>query len=74
MQTEGLIIFWWLMFGGSHIIGSTIPVRTFCIRRIGTLGFKCIYSLVALATFIPLCYFYFTHCHAGSHLYVAGYS
>jgi len=74
MKSEVTILFWWLMFGGSHIIGSSIPVRTFAVRRIGTPGFKIIYSLVALATFIPLCYFYFTHRHAGSHLYNAGYS
>jgi len=74
MNDEVIILFWWLMFGGSHIIGSSIPVRTFVIRRIGTAGFKIMYSLIALATFIPLCYFYLTHRHAGSHLYTAGYS
>ncbi len=74
MKNEAMIIFWWLMFGGSHIIGSSIPVRSFVISRINTLGFKILYSLVALATFIPLCYFYFTHKHAGRLLYTAGYS
>lgn len=74
MQSEVMILFWWFMFGGSHIIGSSIPVRTFGIRCIGTLGFKTIYSLVALGTFIPLCYFYFTHRHAGYLLYSSGYS
>jgi uncharacterized membrane protein len=74
MKNEGMILFWWLAFGGSHIIGSSIPVRTFVIKRVGTLGFKAIYSLVALATFIPLCYFYFTHRHVGYHLYTSGYS
>ena len=74
MQSEGMILFWWFMFGGSHIIGSSTPVRTFAIKRIGSPGFKAIYSLVALATFVPLCYFYFTHRHAGILLYTAGYS
>jgi uncharacterized membrane protein len=74
MQSKEMILFWWLMFGGSHIIGSSIPVRTFVIRRIGTLGFKIIYSLVALATFIPLCFTYFINRHAGSLLYTSGYS
>jgi len=74
MKNEVIMLFWWLMFGGAHIIGSSIPVRTFAVRRIGIPVFKIIYSLVALATFIPLCYFYFTHRHAGSHLYTAGYS
>lgn len=74
MKSEEMILFWWLMFGGSHIIGSSTPVRTFVIRRIGTLGFKSIYSLVALVTFIPLCYVYFTHKHAGYLFYTSGYS
>ncbi|MDH3391963.1 MAG: NnrU family protein [Desulfobulbaceae bacterium] len=74
MKNEIEILFWWLMFGGSHIIGSSIPVRTFFIRRLGILVFKVLYSLVAIATFIPLCYVYFTHRHAGFLLYTAGYS
>ena len=73
MKSTALILFWWLMFGGTHIIGSSIPVRTFVIRRIGNLGFKGVYSLVALATFIPLCYFYSNHRHAGYLLYNSGY-
>ncbi|MFC1844095.1 NnrU family protein [Thermodesulfobacteriota bacterium] len=73
MNGEPLILLWWLMFGGSHIIGSSIPVRTFFINRIGTLGFKCIYSFVALATFIPLCIVFFTHRHAGKFFYTPGY-
>lgn len=73
MKSEIVILFWWLMFGGSHIICSSIPVRNFFINRIGTLGFKAIYSLVALATFIPLCYAFFSNRHAGYHIYTAGY-
>ena len=73
MNSEPLILFWWLMFGGSHIIGSSIPVRTFFINRIGTLGFKCIYSFVALAIFIPLCFVFFTHRHVGKFFYTPGY-
>jgi len=73
MKNEAMILFWWLMFGGSHVIGSSIPVRTFFISRIGNLGFKIIYSLVAFATFIPLFYVYFNHRHAGYLLYTPGY-
>jgi uncharacterized membrane protein len=74
MKNEEMIFFWWLMFGASHIIGSSTPVRKFFIRRVGTLGFKAIYSLIALATFIPLFYVYFNHRHAGHLLYSTGYS
>lgn len=73
MKGETAIFFWWLMFGGSHIIGSSVAVRNFFISRIRTLGFKIIYSLVALATFVPLCYVYFNNLHAGYHFYNPGY-
>jgi uncharacterized membrane protein len=74
MKSEVLILFCWLLFGGSHVAGSSIPVRTFVISRIGRLGYKIIYSLVALAAFILLCYVYFNHRHAGHILYSAGYT
>lgn len=73
MQREATILIWWVMFGGTHIFGSSIPVRTFFISRIGTIGYKAFYSLVALATFIPLCYVYFTNRHAGPPFYETGY-
>ncbi len=73
MNDVWCILLWWLLFGGTHVIGSSVPVRTFLIRRIGNLGFKGLYSLVALATFVPLCYVYFQHKHAGSLLFTATY-
>jgi uncharacterized membrane protein len=74
MQNEIMILFWWLLFGGSHVIGSTIPVRSFIMSRIGMLGFKAVYSLVALSTFVPLCYVYFINRHAGDAFYATGYA
>jgi len=73
MQSEAMIFFWWMMFGGTHILGSSIPVRAFFINRLGTLGYKALYSLVALATFIPLCYVYFAHRHGGPRFYASVY-
>jgi len=73
MKSEALIFIWWLLFGATHIIGSTIPVRNFFISRIGRLGFKIIYSLVALATFIPLCIVYFSNRNSGYLFYSPGY-
>ena len=72
MQNEAMILLWWLLFGGTHIIGSTVTVRTHLIGKIGNLGFKALYSLVALATFIPLCRVYLTHKHGGPLLFAAG--
>lgn len=49
-----VILFWWLMFGGTHILSSSIPVRSFFIARFGRMPFRGLYSLVAFATFPPL--------------------
>lgn len=69
MSTEAQIVLWWLLFGATHILGSSVPVRTVLIGRLGTRGFKGAYSLVGLATFVPLCYVYFTDRHAGAALF-----
>jgi len=66
---EVQILVWWLLFGGTHIVGSTVPVRTFLIDKLGLSGFKGVYSLVSFATFVPLCYVYFTNQHAGRLLF-----
>lgn len=47
--------YWWLLFGGSHMIGSSMPVRTGLIAILGKMGFRAVYSVVAIATFVPLC-------------------
>jgi uncharacterized membrane protein len=65
VKPEAQILFWWLMFGGSHLLGSTLPVRTTLIRALGLRWFKALYSLVALATFLPLCFIFFANRHAG---------
>ena len=72
MKQAAAILFWWLLFGGSHILGSTIAVRTYLIGKISNLGFKALYSLVALATFIPLCWVYLTNKHGGQLLFTPG--
>ena len=46
---------WWLLFAGTHMIGSSMAVRTGLIALLGRLGFRILYSLVAMATFVPLC-------------------
>ena len=72
MGTESEILLWWILFAGTHIIGSSVPVRTRLILALGLRGFKGFYTLVALATFIPLTYVYFTNKHAGTALFVPG--
>jgi uncharacterized membrane protein len=65
MKPEWQILLWWVLFGGTHILGSAVPVRTFLIRKLTLYGFKGIYSLVSFATFIPLVMVYARNKHAG---------
>jgi uncharacterized membrane protein len=74
MKDAAHILLWWVLFGGSHIIGSTIGVRTCVIGKIGKLGFKILYSLVALGTFLPLCLVYFSHKHTGQMLFAVNHT
>jgi uncharacterized membrane protein len=69
MGAEAKILLWWILFGGTHILGSSVPVRTLLIDKVGKQAFKGIYSLVSFATFVPLLYVYFTNKHAGDALF-----
>jgi uncharacterized membrane protein len=59
------IAFWWGTFAGTHMVLSSLPVRTRLIARLGETAFLGVYSLIALATFIPLVGVYFGNRHAG---------
>ncbi len=69
MQTEYRLLLWWLLFAATHVLGSSVPVRTRLLRRLGLRGFKAAYSLVALATFVPLVTTYWHDRHAGAVLF-----
>lgn len=69
MGAEAQIALWWVLFGGTHVAGSSVAIRTRLIGRLGPQAFQGLYSLVALATFVPLCVVYFTHKHAGAILF-----
>jgi len=60
------IAFWWGMFAGTHMVLSSLPVRGQLIARLGEKAFLGLYSLVALATFIPLVWVYLGNRHGGS--------
>lgn len=63
MTTKLLI--WWGLFGGSHLLLSSGPVRGRMIERLGLKAFKGIYTLIALVTFVGLFWVYFHDKHAG---------
>jgi uncharacterized membrane protein len=72
MTPEIKLLLWWLLFGGTHVIGSALPVRERLIGALGLKGFKGLYTVVSFATFIPLCWVYAHNRHVGEQLFVAG--
>jgi uncharacterized membrane protein len=63
------IAFWWAMFAGTHMVLSSLAVRTPLIARLGEKAFTGLYSLIAFATFIPLASVYFNNRHQGGLLW-----
>ena len=59
------IAFWWGIFAGTHMVLSSLPVRSRLINRLGEKRFTGLYALVALVTFIPLVWIYLGNRHAG---------
>lgn len=59
----------WIGFAGTHLGLSSLAVRQAVIGRIGERAFQGLYSLVALAFFIPLVTTYFGNKHAGAWLW-----
>lgn len=60
---------WWLAFAFTHMVLSSSIVRPGLVARLGEGPFAGLYSLVALACFIPLVRSYFTNKHAGPWLW-----
>lgn len=62
----------WGAFAATHVGLSSRGLRPRLVAALGPLGFQGVYSLIALAIFVPLCAFYFSHQHAGPHLWYFG--
>lgn len=65
MTDWSAVLYWWVAFAGTHLVLSALPVRRPLIGRLGERGFQGLYSLIALATFIPLVRAYWIHRHSG---------
>jgi uncharacterized membrane protein len=63
------IALWALLFLGSHLVLSSRAVRPRLTARFGDGRYAGIYSLVALATFIPLILAFAHHKHSGAMLW-----
>lgn len=60
---------WALLFLGSHLLMSSRALRPRLVAALGEDKYPGLYSLVALATFIPLCIVFARHKHSGAMLW-----
>ena len=63
------IAMWALLFLGTHLVMSSRGLRPRLVALFGADRFAGVYSLVALATFIPLCVVFASHKHSGAMLW-----
>lgn len=62
----------WIAFGASHMFLSSVRFRPRLVAALGQPAFLAVYSVVALALFIPMVWVYFGNKHAGPHLWYLG--
>jgi uncharacterized membrane protein len=63
-----LIAALWLAFAGTHMALSSHSLRPRIVAALGDRPFQGLYSLIALAIFVPLVSIYFRHKHEGPYL------
>lgn len=59
----------WIAFMVTHIWPTSASLRPRLVARLGAGPYLGLYSLLAFATFVPLCWLYFSHRHDGPLLY-----
>ena len=59
----------WILFAATHMALSSQRFRPRLVARLGNRGFQGVYSLLALAIFVPLVSTYYAHKHAGPYLW-----
>jgi uncharacterized membrane protein len=69
MSPTAWILWLWLAFTATHLGLASVRVEPGLRSRLGDAGFLGLYSVVALAFFVPLAWIYFAHRHAGSWLW-----
>jgi uncharacterized membrane protein len=70
MSPAARIALLWAGFTLTHVGLSSLPVRARLAARLGERAFQGVYSLVALAFFVPLVATFFAHKHDGRWLWV----
>jgi len=69
MTATSEIVALWVAFAATHMAFSSLSVRRRLVETIGTNAFLAVYSLIALALFVPLVRTYFANKHAGPQLW-----
>lgn len=64
-----IILSWWGLFAGTHLILSSASVRPNLVEKLGDRAFLGMYSLIALLTFLPLVNSYAHNKHGGEQLW-----
>jgi uncharacterized membrane protein len=59
----------WVLFAATHMSLSSRRFRPRLVAKLGERGFQGLYSLVALAIFVPLVATYYAHKHSGPYLW-----
>ena len=70
MKESFVLLLWWVLFGGAHTLLSSAGWRSKLVAGLGARGFQAVYSVIALATFVPLCVYYAAHKHVGPQLWL----
>lgn len=70
MDASAAIGLLWVAFAASHLLLSSAALRPRLQGALGEQPFRGLYSLVALATFVPLVWIFAEHRHAGPLLWV----
>ena len=66
MSPAAQVALLWLLFAGTHLGLASRRVEPVLSARLGRNGYLGLYSLVALALFVPLVWVYFANRHAGA--------
>jgi len=69
LSAPAVIALLWILFAGSHMALSSLGLRPRLVGAIGERAFLGVYSLVALAIFTALFWFYIAHRHQGALLW-----
>ncbi len=65
MTETWILVGLWIAFAATHMGLSSVALRPRLQAALGERGFLGLYSVVALAIFVPLVWYYFAHKHAG---------